>query len=160
MPQSYDCQTQEGEHTARIMVGTAKWGILPTEAKRWIISPALSRPLVRDKLIMCGVNQYGFGRDDRHREKTDRSIPRRPDRSICLPVRGVCRIRVTHDPTSLMHQSTEELYIRNGMERTVSWIDRPGDVGHRHQYVYQPDGKGMSALESGSLRLSITALLS
>ncbi|MEK7533531.1 MAG: (d)CMP kinase [Patescibacteria group bacterium] len=160
MPQKLTiAKPREGEHTARIMVGDREMrGELLAYGKQKAVDNLsgviAASPLVRDKLYHVwreSVRDLGgtivIGR------KT--GIDLYPDAPIKLYLfaspEASAAYRVTHDPTSLMHQSTEELYIRerDGKDRINGLLDRPGDALAIDTSTYiSQDGKGMSALES------------
>lgn len=150
---------REGEHTARLMIGDREMrGELLAYGKQKAVDNLAgviaASPLVRDKLYHLwreAVKELGgtivIGR------KT--GIDLYPDAPIKLYLfaspEASAAYRVTHDPTSLMHQSTEELYIRerDGMDRTNGLLDRPVDALAIDTSMYiSGDGKGMTALES------------
>lgn len=150
---------REGEHTARITVGEREMrGELLAYGKQKAVDNLAgviaASPLVRDKLYQLwrdAVSDMGgtivIGR------KT--GIDLYPEARIKLYMfaspHASAAYRVTHDPTSLMHESTEELYIRerDGQDRINGLLDRPSDALAIDTSMYiSGDGKDMSALEA------------
>lgn len=160
MPKKLTIQKpREGEHTARIMVGDREMrGELLAYRKQKAVDNLAgviaSSPLVRDRLYQLwreAVKEMGgtvvIGR------KT--GIDLYPDAPIKLYLfaspEASAAYRVTHDPTSLMHQSTEELYIRerDGRDRMNGLLDRPSNgLALDTSAFISRDGKGLSELET------------
>lgn len=149
---------REGEHTARIMVGARdmRGELLAFRKQKAVDNLAAviaSSPLVRDQLYQLwrgAVKELGgtivIGR------KTGLDLyPEAPIKLyLYASPEASAAYRVTHDPTSLMHQSTEELYIRerDGQDRVNGLLDRPADAlaVDTSSYISR-DGKGMLELE-------------
>jgi len=150
---------REGERTARVMVGERDMrGELLTYQKQKAIENLsaiiAASPVIRWKLYQLwrkAANELGgvvvIGR------KT--GIDLFPNAPIKLyfyaSPEASAAYRVTHDPTATMHQTTEELYIRerDGQDQVNGLLDRPTGaiVVDTSQFISRGDGKGMAELE-------------
>lgn len=151
---------RDGERTARVMVGDRDMrGELLAYRKQKAIdnlsAVIASSPLIRDRL-------YGLWRDAVDTlggvivvgRKT--GIDLFPHAQVKLYLfaspQASAVYRVTHDPTSLMHQSTEERYVRerDGLDRENGLLDRPADAFSvdTSMYISHGDGKNMTELEN------------
>lgn len=151
---------REGERTARVMVGERDMrGELLTYHKQKAIENLsaiiAASPVIRWKLYQLwrkAAHELGgvivIGR------KT--GIDLFPNAPVKLyfyaSPEASAAYRVTHDPTATMHQTTEELYIRerDGQDQVNGLLDRPAGaiVVDTSQFISRGDGKGMAELES------------
>lgn len=151
---------REGERTARVMIGNRDMrGELLAYRKQKAIdnlsAVIAASPLIRGRL-------YGLWRDAVDKlggvvvvgRKT--GIDLYPDAPVKLYLfaspQASAVYRVTHDPTSLMHQNSEERYVRerDGKDRENGLLDWPSDAFSidTSSYIAQGDGKNMSELEN------------
>ncbi len=150
---------RDGERTARVMVGERDMrGDLLLYRKQKAIdnlsAVIASSPLIRERLYglwrnavdtLGGVIVVG--------RKT--GIDLFPDAPVKLYLfaspQASAVYRVTHDPTSLMHQNTEERYVRerDGQDRESGLLDISPDAFSvdTSMYISRGDGKSMAELE-------------
>lgn len=151
---------RDGERTARVMVGERDMrGELLLYRKQKAIdnlsAVIASSPLIRDRL-------YGLWREAVDKlggvvvvgRKTGIDLfPHAPVKLYLFASPQASAVyRVTHDPTSLMHQNTEERYVRerDGQDRQSGLLDRPEDAFSvdTSMYISHGDGKSMGELEN------------
>lgn len=151
---------REGERTARVMVGSRdmRGELLAYQKQKAIenLSAVIAAsPVIRWKLYQLwrsAAKELGgvvvIGR------KTGIDLfPNAPVKLYFFASpEASAAYRVTHDPTATMHQTTEELYIRerDGQDQTNGLLDRPAGaiVIDTSPYISRGDGKGLAELEA------------
>jgi cytidylate kinase len=151
---------RDGEHTARVMVGSRdmRGELLAYEKQKAIdnLSAVIAAsPVIRWKLYQLwrkAAEELGgtivIGR------KTGIDLfPNAPVKMYFFASpEASAAYRVTHDPTATMHQTTEELYIRerDGQDQGNGLLDRPAGamVIDTSNYISRSDGKGLAELEA------------
>lgn len=152
---------RDGERTARVMVGNRDMrGELLTYQKQKAIDNLsaiiAASPAIRGKLYELwrnAVKDMGGGVIVIGRKTGIDLFPAAPIKLYFYASPEASAIyRVTHDPTATMHQTTEELYIRerDGQDEVNGLLDRPAEaiVVDTSRFISRGDGKGMAELEA------------
>lgn len=151
---------REGEHTARVMVGARdmRGELLAYEKQKAIenlSSVIAASPVIRWKLYQLWRNAAEeLGGTIVIGRKTGIDLfPNAPIKMYFFASpEASAAYRVTHDPTATMHQTTEELYVRerDGQDQENGLLDRPAGamVIDTSNYIGRTDGKGLAELEA------------